>query len=51
MKQTVWFGTGFINSALSETEIKIVKASQLLKQVTFSLRRMPCASGVSQTRN
>ena len=51
MKQTVWFGTGFINSALSETEIETVKASQLLKQVTFSLRRMPYASGVSQTRN
>jgi hypothetical protein len=51
MKQTVWFGIGFINSALSETEIKTVKASQLPKRVTFSLSRMPYASGVSQTRN
>ncbi len=51
MKQTVWFGIDFINSALIDTEIKTVKVSQLLKQVTFSLRRMPYASGVSQTRH
>jgi len=37
--------------SFADTEIKTVKVSQLLKQVTFSLRRMPYASGVSQTRN